>query len=295
MTQQEKYNIALENFTNKVKCDPNVVAILLFGSLAYYDVWENSNIDMQMIVRDGSAPASGWYTVDEDGINIHMSVIELSKFKTEFQRRRGGDFEHSLVSMGKIVFTKYETIHEFFEDIRKIGSDDAARAFRGRMHWLLNHVRKADKWISLYNNPLYAQRFLHSCCIYVAEMELLVHREVPKREAILRAQELNPALMHELYVIPLTTAMTVADVRRAFGVIDDFLTLHMPWWSAPVLRFLGDGEIKTISQISRQCGSCDIDYLVRKGIVGRAALPSRVFKRSALTVEEAAYYLIEGE
>ncbi|MCL2285516.1 MAG: hypothetical protein FWC32_04035 [Firmicutes bacterium] len=292
MTQKERYNNALESFTNQIKEDPNVIALLLFGSLAYYDVWEQSNMDIELIVRDGSSPAAGYIRVDEDGINLDVSIAEVTKFKTEYQQRRGGEFMHSLVSMGKIVFTKDETIREFFEDVRRIGSDDAARSFRGRMRGLLNYVRKADKWISLYDNPLYAQRFLHQCCVTVAEMELLTHCEVPKRESILRAQELNPALMHELYVVPSTKAMSVADVRHAFSVIDNFLTLHMPWWSEPILRFLGDGEIKTVSQIYKQCGYCDMDFLVRKGVVGRAALPSRMFKRSKLTVEEVSYYLV---
>ena len=292
MTQKERYNAALESFTNQVKHDPNVIALLLFGSLAYYDVWEQSNMDMEMIVRDGSAPAAGYYGVDEDGINLDVAITEVSKFKADYQARRGGEIMHSIFSMGKIVFTKDETLREFFEDVRKVGESDAARSFRGRMGMLLNCIRKADKWISLYNNPLYAQRFLHECCIFVAEMELLTHCEVPKREAILRAQELNPALMHELYVIPSTTAMTVEQVRHAFAVIDDFLTLHMPWWSEAILRFLDDGEIKSISQIRKQCGLCAMDFLVKKGVVGRASLPSRVFKRSKLTVEEVAYYLI---
>ena len=137
MTQQERYNAALENLTNQVKDDPNVIALLLWGSLAYYDVHTQSNIDLEMIVRDGSAPASYFYRVCEDGINIDMQIGEVSKFKAEYQRIRGGELMHSIISMGKIVFTKDETIREFFEDIRKIGSDDATQSFRGRMEGLL--------------------------------------------------------------------------------------------------------------------------------------------------------------
>ena len=110
MTQKERYNAALDSFTNQIKDDPNVIALLLYGSLAYYDVWEQSNIDMELIVRDGSAPAFYFYRICEDGINIDMQIGEVSKFKAEYQRMRGGERLHPVISMGKIVFTKDETL-----------------------------------------------------------------------------------------------------------------------------------------------------------------------------------------
>jgi len=52
MTQKEIHQRALNNFVNSVKSDPNVIALLLNGSLAYGTVWAKSDIDLLMLIRD---------------------------------------------------------------------------------------------------------------------------------------------------------------------------------------------------------------------------------------------------
>ena len=85
MTQQEKHRQALNSFIKRVEKDPHVVAVLLYGSLAYGTVWERSDIDVELIVRDGTEFKGRLvYVIDEDGIEINISsIIELSKFKNE--------------------------------------------------------------------------------------------------------------------------------------------------------------------------------------------------------------------
>jgi excinuclease ABC subunit A len=95
MTQREKHLQALNSFVTRVKKDPNVVAILIYGSLAYGTVWERSDIDVELIVRDGTEFIARWvYVIEEEGVEINISAIaELAKFKNELQRLRRG-YDH---------------------------------------------------------------------------------------------------------------------------------------------------------------------------------------------------------
>jgi len=299
LTQKEKHMQALSNFTEHVKGDPNVIALLLSGSLSYGTVWEKSDIDLTMLVRDGSVKGSWEYCVDGDGIEMHVLVKEVADFKNEMQKQRGGGYPHTYFGKGTMVFSKDETLTEFFEDVRHIGAEDAILSFCTMASFLLVDMYRVEKWITVFKDPVYSQRFLQQCCLAVADMILLLHGELPTRESVLRAMELNPALMREVYVVPSTTAMTEEDIRHVLKLLDGFLTEHMDKWSKPLLRYFSDGEVKKVSECMKHfnAGSLNVAlaYLAAKGVLERVTLPSRVFKHSKLTVEEIAYFYVKKE
>ena len=296
MKQQEKHKQALNSFIMRVEKDPHVVAVLLYGSLAYGTVWERSDIDVELIVRDGTEFKERWvYVIDEEGIEIHISsIIELSKFKNELQKLRSG-YDHGIYGKGVLAFSRDESLYELFEVARKIGNDDAPKSFAAKIGVLLSWMHKAEKQAVVLDNPLYAQRFLQLCAPIVAEMEMIRHGENPNREAIHRAQELNPKLMQVVYVTPSTTAMNAEDVKHALQMLDEYIMEHMPWWSRHIIRFLSDGEIKPASFIWEQCGSAPVGYLTEKGVIMQATQPVRIFKKSKLTLDEKAYFYLKEE
>jgi len=101
--------------------------------------------------------------------------------------------------------------------------------------------------------------------------------------------------MDEIYVKPSTTAMTSEEIRYTLKIIDDYLVHHMSWWSEHVIRFLSDGEPKTYSHISKQCGGAPLGYLAEKGVITEITQPIRLFKKSKTTVNEVAYVYIREE
>lgn len=295
MTQRERYINALENFKEQVKDSPNVIALLLSGSLSYGTVWEKSDIDLTMLVRDNSLPAMTEYCIDEDGIDIHLALMEMSEFKRKMQKLRGGEYPHSYFGKGTVIFTKDESFTEFFKDAKKVGRDDAVMSFINMCEYLLVNMNRAEKWIKIFHDPLYAQHFLQFCCQTVADMELLRYGEEPTRESILRAVELNPGLMHKLYVIPSTTAMTEDEVLSTIKVMDDYLMAHIDEWSKPILNYLSDGEVKTLSNICRSLNISGgaVNYLAVKGFIERVTYSSPIFPKSKLRLEEVAYLYIK--
>ena len=298
MTQKEKHMLAMNRFVDEVKDDPHVIALLLWGNLSYYEVWEKSNIEFTMLVQDKSAPAAKYYYSDASGYRLDLHLMEVSKFKETLQQSRAGEFWHSAWGKGTIVYTKDESLLTFFEEARQAGKDDMVRTFIRFMDMMIGATVKAEKWITVYGNALYAQRFLHMAYMPAADMVLLRHGEEPTRESVLRAMELEPEFMRDVFVIPTTTAMTVADVRHTLAVIEAYLVKHMDWWSKPILQILGDGEVKTASHIGRQSnsgphysgiGNRALSFLAERGVITKVTQPSRLFKHSKLTIDEVAY------
>ncbi len=299
MNQREKHLIALETIAEQVKKDPNVIALLLSGSLAYGTVWEKSDIDLTLLVRDNAGVEKDAcdYCLDEDGIEIHLALMEIADFKRAMRRQRGGEGSHSYLSHGRFVFTKDESLRALFEETKTVGADDAALSFIDLSEFLIVNMIRAEKWVTVFDDPLYAQRFLAVCAMHMADMILLRHGEDPNRESLLRAMELEPDVMRPVYVEPYTSRMTSDGVRRVIALCDAFLTAHIGWWSAPITRYLADGEPKRVSQCIRHFGVANmfypLSYLAQKGVILRVTQPARVFRHSRFTLEEVAYMAVQ--
>jgi len=302
MTQKEKHMQAFEKFALQIKDDPNVIVFLLYGSLVYGTVSETSDIDLVILVRDGSIKplSQDWveYTVEVDDIEIHIGMYEISKFKRRFESLQAGNWTRSQYSKGMIMYCKDDSFIDFFESIRIVGKDEAIRGFIRMLEYLCVGMTRARKWITTLDDDLYAQNFIQSCSWPVSEMVVLLNSEHPDREARLRAMELNPKLMHEVFIKPTTTVMSKDDIWHALRVLDNFLMEHVHIWSKPILDFFSDGEMKTLSECDRYFGfemGCAISYLVQKGFLYRVSKQSRLFKNSKLTIEETAFMYIKEE
>jgi predicted nucleotidyltransferase len=49
---KQRYLDAVDSFIDKLRDDQNVIAVILCGSLSYDKVWEKSDIDLTVVVRD---------------------------------------------------------------------------------------------------------------------------------------------------------------------------------------------------------------------------------------------------
>ena len=301
MTQKEKHMAAFESFAARVKDNPNILGFLIYGSLAYGTVTEGSDIDLVMFARDGSLMNDKAeyfeYCVQEDGVEIHIGLTQVSRFKRRMQRMIAGDWTLTQYSKGILKYCKDESLTKFMENARKVGKNDAALGILRALGFVVVEMHRANKWITVLDDTLYAQQFLQRAGLRIAESIMLLYGEHPDRESKPRAMELNPAIMEEVYVKPSTMAMTKKEIAQAIQVIDDFIMEHMPIWSKSLLTYLGNDESKTAQQCNDYFGfELDIlGYMVRKGILEMAPQSTRIFKNSKLTLEEPAYMYIKKE
>ncbi len=55
-TLSQEYTAALDSFVEQLQNDPNILAAFVYGSLVRGDVWEESDIDMLIVIKDDSLP-----------------------------------------------------------------------------------------------------------------------------------------------------------------------------------------------------------------------------------------------
>lgn len=294
---KERFQAATESFISKVKDDPNVIAVIICGSLAYDQVWEKSDIDMTLVVRDQLLKNES-YSIVEDEITINVHLIVRSGFKRYLDNIKGGSFMHSYLAKGHIVFTSDDSLIEYFEDFKKMGSDDVALSIFLIACELVHQCDKCLKWLTVKKDPLYAQYYLLKAAESIARMEVNLSGEPPTREAILRAYTLNPGMITPYYQEAMSHHYNEEEISNAIQGIYRYLEQHLSIIKKPVLEYMSDQEIKTVTLITKYFHTEShfitgiFDYLAEMGVIAKVSQTIRITPKSKMAVEEIAYLYV---
>lgn len=297
-----RYRAALDTLVEKLRQDRYILAAILFGSLSYDRVWRKSDIDLLLIGRDEKKPAKG-FSLAEDGINIHASLFPRSKFKEAIEGSLQGSFMHSTFSRSTLLFSHDETIAEYYENVFKVGAHDqqmmAMRAACGALYYLA----KTEKWFYVKKDYPYTFMWLTWTVNSLADVETLLHGEIPGREVLQQAIKINPDFFNAVYTDLTDLPKTRARLQKAIDRVNGYLDERACLLFQPVLDYLADeGGVRTTTELSAyfkkvaQSGlDMGFEWLAEKGIIRQVETPIRLHEKSAVTVNEAAYYYDGGE
>ena len=294
---RERYDKAVESFINKLRPDTNIIAVIISGSVAYDVVWEKSDIDTTVIVRDQQLAASS-YCIIEDGITINVNICTRSEFKRGLEGSIGGLFRQSYYAKGKMLYSTDESLTEFFEEEKEIGDDDAALTLLEVAGELVSVYNKCRKWLYARKDPAYAQYFLIRAAEAVAAAELVIRREPVSRESIQKACRHNPELMRTFYNIPMSRNMTAEELAEAIAKLGEYIDSLLEKAKKPVIDYMSDGEIKTMSLLAARFHSEAhfleglFDYMADKGLIERVSQTIRITPKSKRVLEELAFLYV---
>ena len=294
--QMKRYQAAVDSFVEKVRSDPNVIAVVVYGSVAQGTVWEKSDIDVTVVVRDQKLDHSN-YGVYEDNITFGLDICQRSDLKRRMEKSLTGSVGHSLSTTSKIVYTRDDSLYEYFEENRAIGQADMEKALFDMINWLIGLMDKVEKWLVVKNDVTYARYYVLKAADVIAQIEVCSHKQVPTREAILQAAAINPALMGTFYTQPMSRHMTEPEIRDLLKKMEAYIETHLDAVLSVAKEYFGDGEIKTGTMISRYFRSDMhslhpiLDFLSEKGYLSKVSQTIRITPKSKPAVEEVAFVM----
>ena len=293
------YNEALESFLGKVKQDRNIIAVLLFGSLSYDQVWKKSDIDIILIGRTDKH-AERVFCLVENGVNIHAILMPRNKFKSAIQGGLQNSFFHSSFAKSTLLYTTDETIREYYDNIDILGTRDRDMQLLRMASHVLYTLAKAEKWHHVKHDLEYSFLWIMYSVDSLAKIETLMHGKLTSREVIQEALRLNPPFFGAVYTDLIHCPKDAATIQTALDRINAYLDQHTATLFGPVLDYLADaGGVRTTSEMDdyfkkqAQTGSLSVIYewLADRGILQKVPSPIRLTdKSSAAVVDEAAYY-----
>lgn len=292
----KKYDDAILSFVEKIRTDSNVIAVLVYGSVSHGTVWQKSDIDMTVVVRDQKLEKTS-YGVYEDGILINAEICLRSDLKRSMEKNLTGLWGHSIDATTKIVYTSDNSLYEYLEENKTVGQADAEKAIFINANWLIATMEKIEKWLVVKKDIEYARYYVLKAAEIIANIEVCSHFVPPTRESILQAKEINPLLIEKFYHYPMSQKISENEIFNLLNEMEGFILIHLKAILNVVTDFFGDGEIKTGTHISNHFKMPlhiihpILDFLCDKGYLFKVSQPMRLTSKGKSCIEEAAFLM----
>lgn len=141
-----EYQNCYSTISGILKNNSDVLAAFVFGSMVSGDLWEKSDIDYFVIVREKEPGITNIYS-DFLGRRVHFKLLSKEELLGNRELSLRGGFLHRIFSASKPVFSKDEEITRFYNDGRFY--DDISRK-----KWTLNYLGKLIKKVDSTDKSL---------------------------------------------------------------------------------------------------------------------------------------------
>ena len=300
------YNVVLDEFIERVKKDSNIIAAILFGSLVSGNVWEESDIDLILISKDASKPFTDYWLVDGD-IMIQVYIESRQYFRQTVERALDSSHMFHLLSTCNLLFSKDESLTRYIQNEVTFGERDRQLQLMRLAMYLDGEFSKVRKSLQVYNDHIMAYRFLLNAIDSIARLELIFNNQIPGREFLQQALEINPKLFKRVYLDILINGVTRESVEEVNHILVEYTKERTLELYRPLLDFLIDeGGHCGVSRIDAHftkklgipqgntlIGVCE--WLANEGVIQRMPKPVHMTSRSREPEMEAAYYFSEDE
>ena len=301
---QRTFTEALDALIEQVKQDRSVLAAILCGSLSHDLVWAKSDIDLVLITIDDKNVETSSLALDATGVNVHAMLFPRAAFRKLCEGATRNSFMHSFVAKGRLLYTHDPALADLHAGLSAIGERDTEVQLLGAATHALSAIYKAHKWMLTRKDLDYTALWILYAATPLAQIEVYSRRVLADREVIPQAMAMNPAFFNTIYVELLNSKKSVKAVQAALGAIDGYIAERAPRLFRLIFDYLDEaGEARSSTEIEthfeRHHGISHVltgcEYLADQGLIGKAATPVGLTKKSNVTVQELAFFPLRRE
>ena len=307
---EQQYHEAVDALVEKIEKDPYILAAIVAGSFSYAQVWEKSDLDVELIGRDTIRPTQSFFSLVENGVNIHARITPRNAFKQSIESAQQGSFMHSYFSHSTLLFSRDTSIEEWYDknaNRYNIGERDKQFQLLNVIASTLPSLIYAEKQLYVNKDDLTCFLSLLNVVQGLARIEVLLNNEIPAREVIQPALRYNPDFFDTVYTDFINSKKNKAVLQDTIDAINGYLDARQ-FIFQPVLDYLTEQKVpRTLTELNADLGrglnnsegfsdfdedSLDLvcQWLAWKGIIKQVAMPLKLTAKSQIAVEEPAYY-----
>ena len=308
---EEQYREAVDMLVEKVQKDPYILAAIVAGSFSYAQVWEKSDLDVELIGRDAIRPTQSFFSLVENGVNIHANITPRNAFKQRIEGAQQGSFMHSYFAHSTLLFSHDASIQEWYDknaNRDNIGERDKQLQLLNVIASTLPSLVYAEKQFYVNKDCLTSFLSILNVVQGLARLEVLLNNEIPAREVIQPALRYNPDFFSRVYTDLINCEKTEAVIQDVLDAINAYLDKRQFIYQ-PILDYLIEQKApRTNTELNADLGrglsvnsdgapefdeeSLDLvcQWLAWKGVIRQVAMPMKLTAKSHVSVEEPAYY-----
>ena len=307
---EQQYHEAVDALVEKIEKDPYILAAIVAGSFSYAQVWEKSDLDVEIIGRDAIRPTQSFFSLVENGVNIHASITPRNAFKQSIESAQQGSFMHSYFSHSTLLFSRDASIQEWYDknaSLDNIGERDKQFQLLNVIAGTLPSLVYAEKQFYVNKDDLTCFLSILNVVQGLARIEVLLNNEIPAREVIQPALRYNPDFFDRVYTDFINCEKNETVLQDTLDAINGYLN-ERQFIFQPVLDYLAEQKVpRSLTELNADLGrgshdnegvpefddeSLDLvcQWLAWKGIIKQVAMPLKLTTKSQIAVEEPAYY-----
>ncbi|HUU77920.1 MAG TPA: hypothetical protein VMX55_06205 [candidate division Zixibacteria bacterium] len=290
---RKQFDKALVLFVKKAKQDKKVLALILYGSLAYDEIVEGSNINIYVITEEGK---HRWTRLIENNIPIDIAIYS----KNDFQRRALGRESvpyNQVLSRSKLLFSRDDSFTDFYNNLNtQIGERDKTSHQIIYFNATTYDIKKAEKYLYIKNNIALSLYYLMHGVSELGYFICYLNGIYPPREVILVGRELEPELYKNVYDKVVNNKVTFETLDFAIRKVYEYLDSKEIAVFKPVLDFITEnGGTATQTEIDTHFSSkgisfLDLENLHRRRILRRTFAPLRITRKGIVEYHEPQYH-----
>lgn len=143
----QQYQKAFNTIIDRLKGNESVLAVMVFGSMVTGDLWEESDIDLFVILDKKMTNIKNIYT-EEKNVPVHIKLMSKTKFIQLYEEDLKGGFMHRMFSSSRLVFSKDMDITNKYDSGRYYPDLDRERWNMVYLGKVLKSVDVCNKYIS---------------------------------------------------------------------------------------------------------------------------------------------------
>jgi uncharacterized protein len=142
-----QYQKAFNSIIDRIKVNETVLAAMVFGSMVTGDLWDESDIDLFVILDKKMTDIKNIYT-EEKQVPVHIKLMSKNKFLQLYEEDLRGGFMHRMFASSRLIFSKDMDITIKYDSGRYYPDLDRER-------WNMVYLGKVLKSIDLCKKYLY--------------------------------------------------------------------------------------------------------------------------------------------
>lgn len=183
------YQNAFNAIIDRIKEEESILAVMVFGSMVTGDLWEESDIDLFVIVDCEENDIKKVYT-QENSILIHMRIISKSRFMEIYEENLKGGYIHRVLSSSKLVFSKDLDITSRYDSGRFFPDVSRGKWNMVFLSRLLKYTNDCKKYISTDSiNTAYS--ILVKCIEEYAKLFMSISGYLISKDVVNMSMDLN--------------------------------------------------------------------------------------------------------
>lgn len=184
-----QYQKAFNSIVERLKSNQSVLAVMVFGSMVTGDLWDESDIDLFVILDKKNSEIENIYT-EEKGIPVHIKLMGKSKFLQLHEEDLRGGFIHRIFASSRLVFSKDAEVTARYDNGRYYPDLDRERWNMVYLGKLLKNMGVCKKY--LYNDGIHtAYTAAVKCVEEFAKLYINSSGYMISKDAMTMAMNLN--------------------------------------------------------------------------------------------------------